>query len=401
MAIKSPRRRPLRERASRPWAPNSKYAAVFERAAKGDMPLEDALETPDLRIGRTDPKLDPKGAYTITGVKMWLGDEQEQHLLGPEENPAQIFPEENLLARVDTGQVDVGFFYRTEAMSANIRSSRFPEQCRAHRSHYLYAGDHEGRAASANRQNLRRFHSHRRRSRYLDARGYNLSEVKAQFPKEQAADGNFKRQEDAFRDWVTADGSSGYPAQAGRYHLYVSLACPWACRTVIVRALKGLEAAIGMTVVDPIRDERGWRFTAQPDTLNGWTFLSEAYTATDPDYDARVTVPVLWDKERGRIVSNSDDDIMRMFETQFDAVATNPQLDLYPNDLRMQIDELNDFLYETFNNGVYRAGFATSQAAYEWARLWSLHDDRCDGGALGIPALSAGTRPSNPIGVSS
>jgi glutathionyl-hydroquinone reductase len=190
---------------------------------------------------------------------------------------------------------------------------------------------------------------------------------KAQFPKEQAADGNFKRQEDAFRDWVTADGSSGYPARAGRYHLYVSLACPWACRTVIVRRLKGLEAAIGMTVVDPIRDERGWRFTTQPDTVNGWTFLSEAYTATDPDYDARVTVPVLWDRERGRIVSNSDDDIMRMFETQFDAVATNPQLDLYPNNLRPQIDELNDFLYETFNNGVYRAGFATSQAAYERA----------------------------------
>ncbi|HEX3369222.1 MAG TPA: glutathione S-transferase family protein [Candidatus Cybelea sp.] len=189
----------------------------------------------------------------------------------------------------------------------------------------------------------------------------------AQFPKEQTADGSFKRQEDAFRDWVTADGSSGYPAQAGRYHLYVSLACPWACRTVIVRKLKGLEEAIGMTVVDPIRDERGWRFTAQPDPVNGWAFLSEAYTATDPGYNARVTVPVLWDKERGRIVSNSDDDIMRMFETQFDAVATNPQLDLYPSDLRLQIDELNDFLYETFNNGVYRAGFATSQAAYERA----------------------------------
>ena len=96
--------------------------------------------------------------------------------------------------------------------------------------------------------------------------------MKAQFPKEQAADGNFKRQEDAFRDWVTADGSSGYPAQAGRYHLYVSLACPWACRTVIVRTLKGLEAAIGMTVVDPIRDERGWRFTAQPDTAQRLDF---------------------------------------------------------------------------------------------------------------------------------
>ncbi|HEY1882276.1 MAG TPA: glutathione S-transferase family protein [Candidatus Cybelea sp.] len=190
---------------------------------------------------------------------------------------------------------------------------------------------------------------------------------KAQFPSEQTADGSFKRQEDAFRDWVKADGSSGYPAQAGRYHLYVSLACPWACRTVIVRKLKGLEDAIGMTIVDPIRDERGWRFTAQPDPVNGWAFLSEAYTATDPGYDSRVTVPVLWDKERGRIVSNSDDDIMRMFETQFDAVAAKPELDLYPSDLRPQIDELNDFIYETFNNGVYRAGFATSQAAYESA----------------------------------
>jgi putative glutathione S-transferase len=190
---------------------------------------------------------------------------------------------------------------------------------------------------------------------------------KAQFPSEQTADGSFKRQEDAFRDWVKADGSSGYPAQAGRYHLYVSLACPWACRTVIVRKLKGLEDAIGMTIVDPIRDERGWRFTAQPDPVNGWAFLSEAYTATDPGYDSRVTVPVLWDKERGRIVSNSDVDIMRMFETQFDAVAAKPELDLYPSDLRPQIDELNDFIYETFNNGVYRAGFATSQAAYESA----------------------------------
>jgi putative glutathione S-transferase len=190
----------------------------------------------------------------------------------------------------------------------------------------------------------------------------------AQFPREQAADGSFERQEDAFRDWVTADGSSGSPAQAGRYHLYISLACPWACRTAIVRALKGLEHAVGMTVVDPIRDERGWRFSAsEPDPINGWHFLSEAYKATDPNYDARVTVPVLWDKERERVVSNSDDDIMRMLETQFDAFAANPQVDLYPRDLRAQIDELNELLYENFNNGVYLAGFATSQAAYERA----------------------------------
>jgi glutathionyl-hydroquinone reductase len=192
--------------------------------------------------------------------------------------------------------------------------------------------------------------------------------VKAQFPEEQVQDGNFKRQADAFRDWVRADGSSPYPVEAGRYHLYVSLACPWAHRTIILRQLKGLGAAVGMTVVDPIRDERGWRFTAdEPDPINGWAFLSEGYTATDPGYRSRVTVPVLWDKKTRRIVSNSDDDIMRMFETEFDAVAANPRLDLYPAQLRAEIDELDDFLYETFNNGVYRAGFATSQNAYEQA----------------------------------
>ena len=192
--------------------------------------------------------------------------------------------------------------------------------------------------------------------------------TKAQFPDEQTADGSFERQDDDFRHWVRADGSTDYPAASGRYHLYVSLACPWASRTVIVRKLKGLERAIGMTVVDPVRDERGWRFMAgEPDPNNGWAFLSEAYFATDPGYRARVTVPVLWDKERKRIVSNSDDDIMRMFETEFDAFASKPDLDLYPSGLRREIDELNDFIYDTFNNGVYKAGFATSQAAYEKA----------------------------------
>jgi putative glutathione S-transferase len=192
--------------------------------------------------------------------------------------------------------------------------------------------------------------------------------VKPQFPNEQAHDGSFKRQDDEFRDWVKADGSSEYPAESGRYHLYVSLACPWACRAIIVRKLKGLERAIGMTVVDPIRDERGWRFTAaEPDPINGWAFLSEAYFSSDPGYRARVTVPALWDKRRGRIVSNSDDDIMRMFEGEFDAFAVNPRLDLYPRALRPAIDELNDLLYEKFNNGVYRAGFATAQSPYERA----------------------------------
>jgi glutathionyl-hydroquinone reductase len=197
-----------------------------------------------------------------------------------------------------------------------------------------------------------------------------MTSTQAQFPGEQAADGRFVRQEDAFRDWVTADGRSGYPAEAGRYHLYVSLACPWAHRTIIVRRLRGLEAAIGMTVVDPVRDERGWAFRDGPgfsrDPINGFHFLSEAYLATDPTYTRRVTVPVLWDTRTKHIVSNSDDDIMRMFECEFNAFAANG-LDLYPAAHRDDIDRLNAWVYETLNDGVYRAGFATAQAAYEQA----------------------------------
>ena len=130
--------------------------------------------------------------------------------------------------------------------------------------------------------------------------------------------------------------------------------------------------------------------------------MSEGYFATDPGYRGRVTVPILWDKERRRIVSNSDDDIMRMFETEFDAVAANPKLDLYPRELRPQIDELNDYLYETVNNGVYQAGFATSQAAYERGGIRRLYGDRCDGGTARIPALSLRSRNrSKPTGDSS
>jgi len=192
----------------------------------------------------------------------------------------------------------------------------------------------------------------------------------AQFPAEQAG-GNFARQEDAFSNWVTADGSSGFPAVAGRYHLYVSLACPWAHRTVIVRQLKGLEDAIGMTVVDPIRDERGWAFHdgpgIGPDPVNGFAYLAEAYAATDPSYRGRFTVPVLWDNETHRIVSNNDDHIMRMFETEFDAFAQDDDLDFYPEAHRAEIDALNAEIYTSVNNGVYRAGFATEQAAYAGA----------------------------------
>jgi glutathionyl-hydroquinone reductase len=190
-----------------------------------------------------------------------------------------------------------------------------------------------------------------------------------QFPHEQAEDGRFVRQGDAFRDWVRADGSSGFPAVAGRYHLYVSLACPWAHRTIIVRRLKGLEDAIGMTVVDPIRGDEGWAFRdvpgASPDPVNGFRYLAEAYRATDPHYHGRVTVPVLWDTQTKRIVSNSDDDIMRMFETEFDTVAKRPELDLFPAQHREAIDALNETIYEHVNNGVYKAGFATTQRAYE------------------------------------
>jgi len=191
--------------------------------------------------------------------------------------------------------------------------------------------------------------------------------IKAQFPDEQAADGRFLRQEDRFRGWVTADGHTGFPTVAGRYHLFVSLACPWAHRTIIVRKLKRLEAAIPMTVVDPIRDERGWRY--------GTHFLSELYRASDPTYRDRVTVPVLWDLQTKRIVSNSDDDIMRMFETEFDAVG-DPEPDLYPLEHRTGIDALNAEIFHELNDGVYQAGFATSQSAYEEAayRVFAMLD---------------------------
>ena len=193
----------------------------------------------------------------------------------------------------------------------------------------------------------------------------------AQFPDEQSDSGEFQRQEDAFRDWVTRAGSGPYPAARGRYHLYVSLACPWAHRIVIARELKGLQDAVGMTVVDPVRDERGWRFGEgpgfSPDPVHGFQFLGEAYRASDPAFRGRVTVPVLWDKQTGRIVSNSDDDLLRMFGRAFDEFAANPSLDLYPAAHREEIDALNERIYETVNNGVYRAGFASTQATYEAA----------------------------------
>jgi putative glutathione S-transferase len=192
--------------------------------------------------------------------------------------------------------------------------------------------------------------------------------IKAQFPSEQSAEGEFERQEDAFRDRVSNDGSTPYPAVAGRYHLYVSLACPWASRTLIVRMLTGLQEAIGVTVVDPVRDERGWAFRDGPghsrDPVNAFSFLSEAYALTDPNFDGRVTVPVLWDKETRRIVNNSEDDICRMFNDVFRDFG-NRAGDLFPRDLEAAQTKLSTFIYDYVNNRVYRAGFASTQRAYE------------------------------------
>jgi putative glutathione S-transferase len=179
-------------------------------------------------------------------------------------------------------------------------------------------------------------------------------------------DGSFKRQVSAFRNWVTADGSSGFPAVAGRYHLYAARACPWAHRTLIGRRLMGLEDAIGVSYVDPLRDSRGWKFGGGDynDEVNGFAFLSEAYLATDPNYQARVTVPVLWDQEQGTIVSNESADILRMLGTVFAPLASHP-VDLYPETEREGIDALNDLIYDRVNNAVYKAGFATRQEVYE------------------------------------
>lgn len=175
-------------------------------------------------------------------------------------------------------------------------------------------------------------------------------------------EGRFERQGSAFRGEIVPE--------AGRYHLYVSYACPWAHRTLIVRALRGLEDAIAFSSVDPIRDSRGWAFTGgdHVDHANGWSFLSQAYTATDPSYDARVTTPTLWDLREGRVVSDESADIVRALGSPaWDHLAGNPGLDLYPEQHRAEIDELNERIYDTVNNGVYRAGFATTQEAYEEA----------------------------------
>lgn len=182
--------------------------------------------------------------------------------------------------------------------------------------------------------------------------------------------GRFVRNPTRFRDWVSNDGSTPYPAAAGRYHLYASLACPWAHRTLIMRRLKGLEEAITLSIVNPYMGDEGWSFEPYagvvPDAVNGAHFLREVYAKADPVYTGRVTVPVLWDKHAGRIVNNESREIMRMLDVAFDPVAEN-RTSYYPEPLREQIDETIAALYQPVNNGVYRAGFAASQAAYEEA----------------------------------
>lgn len=188
----------------------------------------------------------------------------------------------------------------------------------------------------------------------------------APFPKERDEKGAFVRQTSRFRDRVTADGSSGFQAGPGRYHLYVCYACPWASRAIIYRSLKGLEDVIGMTAVDPVRDEKGWKFTAEePDPIHGFEYLAQAYHRTDPEFDDRFTVPLLWDTETDRAVNNESSEIIRMLNSEFDQWAKNPDLDLYPEDLRPEIDRLNETIYNSINNGVYRCGFAITQEAYE------------------------------------
>ncbi len=181
------------------------------------------------------------------------------------------------------------------------------------------------------------------------------------------ASGAFKRPETKFRARLSADGSTPFAAEAGRYHLYVSYACPWAHRTLIVRALRGLEEAIDVTVVDPKMSDDGWSFAPdEPDPLFGSTFLREIYTRADARYTGRVTVPVLWDKKTSTLVNNESREVMRMLDTELDAFAKSSE-SLAPPSLRKRIDETLDAIYDPFNNGVYRAGFATKQEAYDEA----------------------------------
>jgi len=198
----------------------------------------------------------------------------------------------------------------------------------------------------------------------------------------QSTGGKFVRKQSQFRNWITTDGApgpsgkGGFAAETDRYHLYISHACPWAHRALIFRALKGLESMIGVTVVDPMMLQNGWELGSGSGPVNGARYLHQVYTAADPSYSGRVTVPVLWDTQQDTMVSNESAEIIRMFNSAFNGVgATGP--DYYPDHLRAEIDAVNDQVYTHINNGVYKAGFATSQGAYEEAyrNLFSVLDD--------------------------
>lgn len=192
----------------------------------------------------------------------------------------------------------------------------------------------------------------------------------------ESTKGRFVRSESQYRNWITADGAAGpsgeggFKAEPDRYHLYVSLACPWAHRALIFRALKGLESMISVSVVNSYMGEHGWTFEAEPgatgDQLYGLDYMYQLYQKADPDYSGRVTVPVLWDKQRHTIVNNESAEIIRMLNSAFDGIGATPG-DYYPPQLRAEIDKLNDEVYDRVNNGVYKAGFATTQDAYEQA----------------------------------
>jgi glutathionyl-hydroquinone reductase len=201
--------------------------------------------------------------------------------------------------------------------------------------------------------------------------------------------GGFVRQISSFRNWVTPDGRSGptgeggFKAEAGRYHLHVALICPWASRTLIGRALKGLDDVISVSVVEPELTKQGWRFPGDGDPVTGATYMHEIYTRADPTFTGRATVPVLYDKHTNRVVSNESADILRMLDSGFGELASGP--DLYPEGLRTEIDAVNDRIYPRLNNGVYRAGFATTQVAYDeafsdvFAQLDELEERLSDG----------------------
>ena len=210
-------------------------------------------------------------------------------------------------------------------------------------------------------------------------------ELKPDWLDSETEDGEFIRQDSQFRSWITPDGSAGpsgeggFKAEPGRYHLYVSYACPWAHRTLIFRQLKGLDELISVDVVHPYMGEPGWNFGDWPeatgDRLYGSAYMHEIYTRADAEYTGIVTVPVLWDKQQQRIVNNESSEIIRMFNSAFDHLTGNTD-DFYPVELRAQIDAINAEIYDNVNNGVYRAGFATTQAAYDRAyeRLFATLD---------------------------